>query len=364
MQPHDQQPAAGAAATRWGGRHRRLRRKKEGAPARVVPFLSYGTRDRVVVRGFVLHGEPPPEASADDSWWLNLANAYRRIGAGRIPGARVRVCYQDAETVAVTDGRGHFHASLEARTTPGDQLWYPARVHLLDPPGEPATALVAIPAGARFGIVSDLDDTVLHTDATSLLRMAREVLFRNAHTRIPLPGVGAFYRALHRSGGYRNPVFYVSSGPWPLYDMVREFLQLHRIPAGPIELRDWGFTSRARLPTRHRTHKLAVITEILDTYPHLPFILVGDSGQEDPEIYREIVHRHPERILAIYIRSVVNAPGRVEAVNALAEEVAAARGPGLVLVDDTLQAARHAAAQGWITTADLDDIERLRDAEA
>jgi phosphatidate phosphatase APP1 len=98
---------------------------------------------------------------------------------------------------------------------------------------------------------------------------------------------------------------------------------------------------------RHQEHKLASIERIFDTYLHLPFVLIGDSGQEDPEIYRELVLRHPQRIKAIYIRNVNPDPERIEAIDRLAEEVRAS-GAQLVLVPDSEYAAAHAAGEGLI----------------
>jgi phosphatidate phosphatase APP1 len=106
---------------------------------------------------------------------------------------------------------------------------------------------------------------------------------------------------------------------------------------------------------RRPPHKPGTIAEVLETYPRVPFILVGDSGQEDPEIYSRIVRDHPGRILAVYIRNVRPHPERVAAVRRLAEEVVAA-GSSLILADDTLAAARHAAEHGWIDPAALGEI--------
>ena len=93
----------------------------------------------------------------------------------------------------------------------------------------------------------------------------------------------------------------------------------------------------------------------METYPKLPFILIGDSGQQDPEIYRDVVHAMPNRILAVYIRNVTTDPLRKAAINGLAEEIKTA-GSTLVLADDTYACARHAVAKGWIPEAALADI--------
>jgi phosphatidate phosphatase APP1 len=152
-----------------------------------------------------------------------------------------------------------------------------------------------------------------------------------------------------------NPVFYVSSSPWNLHDLLSEFLTVQKIPLGPLMLRDWGLTPGEGLPTGHGIHKLAQIRRVMDLFPALPFLLIGDSGQEDPEIYHRVVHDYPDRILAVYIRNVTPRPERVEAIRALAAEVEAA-GSTLLLADDTEAAARHSCDAGWITPQALAEV--------
>ena len=101
--------------------------------------------------------------------------------------------------------------------------------------------------------------------------------------------------------------------------------------------------------------KTREIEEIFATYPELPFILVGDTTQKDPEIYRAIMKAFPGRVLAVYIRNVDAPDARSLAVKKLAEETAA-EGAALILADDTLGMARHAAEQGWIDPAALEAI--------
>jgi phosphatidate phosphatase APP1 len=201
----------------------------------------------------------------------------------------------------------------------------------------------------EYGVISDLDDTVIRTDATRLITMLKRTLLENARTRLPFDGVAQFYNGLHSgsSGGALNPIFYVSSSPWNLYTVLTEFLEHHGIPLGPLTLRDWGISDTGLLPRGHSEHKLAAIRQILDCYVDLPFILIGDSGQEDPEIYRDIVHQYGQRIRAIYIRNVTPDPLRVRSIHELAEEVKGA-GSELLLSEDTLASVQHAAERGWV----------------
>src|SRR5690606_25328263 len=140
------------------------------------------------------------------------------------------------------------------------------------------------PATARFGVISDIDDTVLWTNARNRLRMIAMLMRTNAHTRKPFKGVSAFYRALRdgASGDEGNPIFYVSSSPWNLYVPLVDFLDAQGVPHGPLLLKDYG-DHTLFAANEHGTHKSAAIERIFATYPRLSFVLIGDSGEQDPE---------------------------------------------------------------------------------
>jgi phosphatidate phosphatase APP1 len=359
---------------RWAGRMaRRVERRVEEARTRVlgaraarqvVPYRGFGTEDEVFVSGRVLANRPAGSVSADDAWWRNLANSLRHLETDEVPGARVRVTVADAVQETITDDEGYYRAWVRpAGSFAGDRLWHDTRVEVLEPLHAgvrqvDAVGGILIPREtARFGVISDLDDTVIRTEATRLLRMLKRTLLENARTRLPFAGVASFYSALHAgpTEDAGNPIFYVSSSPWNLYPLLTEFLQHQSIPAGPLVLRDWGLSGDAALPTRHGAHKLGAIRQILDCYPSLPFILIGDSGQEDPEIYRDVVHEYGARILAVYIRDVTPDASRRTAIGELSEEVRGA-GSELLLSDDTLASTMHAAARGWVSSGAVPDV--------
>ena len=331
---------------------------------RIDAYRGFGTPERAYLRGRVLRGGGLPPAGERDNALVNLANMIQRFESDEVPGVRVVARYGGGTWETATDEEGYFELEMEppAAVAPGE-LWHPVALELPDrrgPDGEPVrdTGVVLVPPpGCRFGVISDLDDTVVQTGATTPLRMARTVFLGNARTRAPFPGVAAFYRALQRGAGDAsfNPVFYVSSSPWNLHDLLTEFLELQKIPLGPLMLRDWGLTAEEVLPTGHGAHKLEAIRRIMELYPALPFILLGDSGQEDPEIYARVVHDHPGRILAVYIRDVSRTAVRTGAIRALAEEVARA-GSILLLTPDTVAAAEDAVKRGWIVPKVLEEI--------
>ena len=335
----------------------------------ITPYLTYGTKDELLIKGRVLEDESLTPAGEGDTAWDNLRNTWKRFESDEIRGARVRVRFGEAAGVvkeAVTDEEGFFELWLPVSLPEEHNYLQEVALELLEPLRPKQTEVhfqteVVVPhQRARFGVISDVDDTVLQTGATDLLSAAKKTFLGNARTRLPFEGVAGFYKALHQgTDGNTNPLFYVSSSPWNLYDVLVEFFELNDIPLGPLMLRDWGLTPDELLPTSHGAHKLGAIQKILSTYPHLPFILIGDSGQEDPEIYHEIVHTHPDRILGIYIRDVSEEAGRKEAVQALAKEVARDNAE-LVLVPDTVSAAEHAAARGWIAGDTISQVQAAK----
>ena len=139
-------------------------------------------------------------------------------------------------------------------------------------------------------------------------------------------------------------------------------MEIQLIPVGPILLRDWDINLSALSSKRLRKHKEPLIREILDLYPSLPFNLIGDNSQKDPEIYRSILDHYPGRIHAIYIRNVHEHPERSAALKALADEVRAA-GSTLVLADDSYAAAMHAADNQWIMKDSLPSIREEKKAD-
>jgi phosphatidate phosphatase APP1 len=342
-------------------------------PVTILPYLGYGTRDELRVNGRVLAEPGIRDVTDNDRLWDNLLNTFRRFDSDEVPFARVGAHFQDMHLEALADDEGFFRIRFEPEIPVATgELWHQVELELLEPlrddhaPVRATAQALVPPVSAQFGVISDIDDTVVHAHATELLRMARLVFLGNARTRVPFPGVATFYQALQggSGGADQNPLFYLSSSPWNLYDLLMEFLKLHDIPVGPIFLRDWGISADELLPTRHHTYKLGVLRTLLNFYPHLPFLLIGDSGQEDPEIYSQLVDEYPGRIQAIYIRDVTP-DYRDEQVMELAAKLASTE-TDLILAPDTLMMAEHAAASGWIhrdMVANVADAVRLdRDA--
>lgn len=333
-------------------------------PVQIVAYRSYGTINRVYLKGRVLEDKKIAASGDRDTILNNLVNMYKRFESDEVPNAVLRVKFQDQVHQMVTDTEGYYKINMEpSYPIIAEDIWHKMEVELIDSPipfekGLKATAEVLIPpADAEYGIISDIDDTIVETTATNILAMSRAVFLHNARTRLPFAGVSAFYKSLlvGRNGKRNNPFFYVSSSPWNMYDLLKEFMDWNGIPAGPLLLRDFGLNDNKLFSSGgHMGHKFKEIENILLTYPTLNFVLIGDSGQEDPKIYREVVKHYPGRILAIYIRDV-QLPDREEIAVKIREELSRDK-VDMLIPDNAEEAAEHAARIGLIFEESIPEI--------
>jgi phosphatidate phosphatase APP1 len=336
-----------------------------GDPRQIVAYQGYADRAAIHLSGRILSNKPSGGPLDDDNWWDNLVNTWDRWESDEVPYASVRLRFRDQQQDLSADEEGYYHARfpLPADPAPDRLTWLEAHASTGREGHEneihATHRIMLVPPGAAFGIISDLDDTVVHTGITSLLLAAKLTFLENAKTRKPLDGVAKLYEALQRGHAAHplNPIFYISSSPWNLHDLLVDFLRLNEIPSGPLLLRDLGVDETKFIKEKGHGHKQRKALDLLDAYPELPFILIGDSGQEDPAIYAEIAARHPQRIRAIYIRDVDPEHDSTHdtAVHRACER-AEAHGVPMILAKDSLAISRHAESLGLIPPAALGEV--------
>lgn len=326
-------------------------------PLQIIAFQSYGTDSHFYVRGRALEDESINLES--QNLWHLIINTWKRFETDEIKHVEINIKLPNNKILkATTDSSGYFKVkeNLEnLKKMTNDEGWLPFELSYSDLnlkrtiqnenrfPGE-----LLIPSNtAKFGVASDIDDTILHTGVVSMLkwRVVYNSVFKHAKNRIPLEGAADFYHQLHRgvSGENANPIFYVSHSPWNLYRYLELFLKQNNFPKGPILLR--SFSNILKKKNRaEKPQKQKEILNLLKTYPDLPFILIGDSGEHDPDIYMEIAEEFPGRILAIYLRSVKHKK-KMMRVKGLVENYKTTM---VLMVESSEQAIEHARQHGFI----------------
>jgi len=289
-------------------------------PGRLVVFDGYGTPAELVLAGRLLEDRPRTATSSSARRRDNLMASWDALESDEIAGAQVRLTIEGREFEATTDADGRFQVSAKCGDRPFPLGVLPIVADVLAPekhPTRPAGALAYVYGpGPGVLIISDLDDTLVDTRVRERSAMVSNTLLVNALQAGLIAGAPAVYRRAIEAGA--GGVFYVSGSPHSLHDRLALFLSHHQLPRGPILLKNFGEDAIFA----QDDYKLARIRKLLDMFPGHRFLLVGDNGERDPEIYAKIRTERPERIAGIVIRRAPNG------------DASAARAADMIVVDD------------------------------
>ena len=315
----------------------RSRRKRE--PVRVQPFFGFRNAERLLLNARALRSREP--VFEKRSFWRDFATMVGQYLSDEVQDLIVELEYQTADgrivrqkAVSGPEGYVRFDLPIDGGTDeaqPDRTRWEKARLFWKsDENRENAAEAYVLAPGTQtqFGIISDIDDTILETGITgnvrAIARNWRRILTQMPADRTAVPGASAFYAAIGGNpAGSREPataiddllpkarvrpVFYVSSSPWNLFSYLVTFKRSRGLPIGPVMLRDWGFNRDTLGKEGHGSHKREAIAHILTTFPHLRFALIGDDTQKDLAAFGAIAAAFPGRIAAVFIRSVSGEP--------------------------------------------------------
>lgn len=323
-------------------------------PILISPYIGYHSLSKLHLRGRVIEDEGI-EDGADDRFIRIILNNFHRFETDEVPDARLRLTYLDKSYELTTDEEGFYQLDLDLPYNKPETplLMQDYQVELLEAPGYPeqkveATgSVMTLMPNASFGIISDIDDTVLQTHMTSFLKlkMLRKTFTSNAHGRAAMEGIVELYQqlAIGGDGKRQNPFFYLSDSPWNLYDTITNFMENEKLPRGPLFLRDFGF-NRGKKRKQFKEHKRINIARILDDFPDLPFVLLGDTASHDADYYLEALQNFPNRIKAIYIRQTkLNKNAR-----RIQKLVAEANNKKVLIIEKSIEIEKDAMKKGLI----------------
>lgn len=198
----------------------------------------------------------------------------------------VRLSDADVRRLFANDFPASPWVSLAPLTADGDQRAIQGAVQLL-------------PAGG-LSVISDIDDTIRETQVDNHRAMLANTFLRDFE---PVGGMSDVYQTL---ADHAVAFHYVSGSPWQLYAPLQDFLHVHKYPSGTFHLRKYqiGKTSTEQFTGSQVEAKTAAIAPLLKQFPQRRFVLIGDSGQQDPEIYGDFAREYPDQVVGVFIRLV------------------------------------------------------------
>ncbi|WP_394552131.1 App1 family protein [Agromyces sp. MMS24-JH15] len=271
--------------------------RRRGQVPTVVPYTGYGSTEWVRIFCRVLLTRPKPAANGHGrptrppvirGW-----RSFTSIPVGDVPVV-IEIAGQRIEVLA--DRGGVVDTRVPVALEPG---WHTATLTTAGAVPVEAPITVVAPE-MRFGIISDVDDTVMVTALPRPLVAAWNTFVLDEHARIPTPGMAVLYERLVRSHP-GVPVIYLSTGAWNVAPTLTRFLSRNLYPAGPLLLTDWGPT-HDRLFRSGREHKDENLRRLAGEFPDVRWLLIGDDGQSDEEHYARFAAEFPDHVAAVAIR--------------------------------------------------------------
>ncbi len=285
----------------------------------------------------------------DDGAMRNLWQMLKLWATPERPHALVRVVRGKTVEAIRADDEGYFEISLPLEGASSQKI----EVSL--PESQNAKRKMLVPRRSsqqsRYVIISDIDDTVLISNAAKFFQMIGTTLFGNAFTRQIFPGAPALYQSLRKGVtpgvNEKNPFAYVTSSPFNLHSLLSLIFKENKVPGGAFFMTDWGIDHEKWFKKSHSDHKLGSIREALGWYPNRPVLLIGDSGQHDTQIYAQIAEEFGSRIGQILVRNVSD-KNRIESLTPVVDRIVATGVP-FAFFDDSRGAAAVLESGGWIT---------------
>lgn len=292
-------------------------------PGLILVYPSQGTGQQFTIRGRFIEDDGVRRAKKNTGRLRNLYNAYRVLESDEIEDAVIQVKIGELVGMGKTDDDGVFDIPFTFPTSkalrPGR---YPVGAVAIDDKGHraaPATGVLYVLPAEGVAVISDIDDTILHTGVTSKRAMLKNALLKNAAQIKAVDGAAEAYRQARKAGA--RAVFYLSGSPQNFIRRIQQFLTQHRFPEGPLLLKNFGTD-----PTfDQKRYKLGHLRRIFEQHPGMRFVLVGDSGERDPELYRAIEMMYPRQVAGILIRRVAGGSNPPE------------RFTGMTVIDDHRQ---------------------------
>lgn len=275
-------------------RTREKRGRRRGLVPVVLPYSGYGGPGWVRVLCRVLLVKPGLDLRKP----AKAIRGWRSFTSIAIGGAEVTVRAGGQQFTVYADRGGVVDVDVRVDLEPGLRT---IELQVEDTPAVEAPVYVVSPE-ARVGLVSDIDDTVMVTALPRPFIAAWNTFVLDEHARQPVPGMAVLYERIVRENP-SCPVIYLSTGAWNVAPTLDRFLSRHLYPDGTLLLTDWGPT-HDRLFRSGKDHKAASLERLAREFPTIRWVLVGDDGQHDEELYRDFAAAHPENVEAVAIRQL------------------------------------------------------------
>ena len=270
-------------------------------------YNCYGNAQYIIIDGRVLDTRDFKTSLTEDGVFTNLQENLGHLFNNEKENQSLTLSIDIHKYPIKSDDEGYFH--FEATTTPYNYFKHQQRIKLsVDKSNISATCnLTIIKANQQVGIISDFDDTVIVSDVPHKLNLINNVFLKNYKQRTLITKMPKEFKTI--LGNNSNALFFVTGSPKQLQNNIHKFLDYHHFPKRTLITKKIHGNNSDPLFDQI-AYKYAKIQKLILLYPHINWVLFGDSGEKDKEVYSKVKKNFPTKVKAIYIRNVES--GKIE----------------------------------------------------
>ena len=270
----------------------------------IVVYHAYGNTHQLIIQGRMEKKKEFKEVTKDDGWFRNLWRRLREVEGDELESKNIIATIGNETFQIKGDDEGYFEFNI--RTKKALESGYKTiDLNIENNPNIHKTTTTIIGSEPLVGIISDFDDTIIVSDVTNKIKLGLNTMFKNYKQRTVVPTMlERFNKILAQNPkGSPSTLFVLSGSPQQLFIPVKSFLDYYHFPKRVLILKKAHGENKDPL-TDQFAYKTQKIERLIKLYPNMKWVMFGDSGEKDLEVYRFIKNKYPHKVQAYYIRNV------------------------------------------------------------
>ncbi len=266
-------------------------------------YNSYGNSHEVIIQGRLLHKKEFKEVKKSDNFFQNIYRRAKELINNEIKNKTVEVEINHEKFYEKSDFEGYFQfdVTLKKGLKTG---YYPIKLKIKNNP-DTLTSKATIIDKKMIGIISDFDDTIIVSNVPNKLKLAYNTVFKNYKQRKLVKGLKERFEKIlaQNPKNLPTPLFILSGSPQQLFNPIEGFLNYHNFPKHILILKKAHGKNKDPLSDQYK-YKMQKIEKLIQLYPNMKWVMFGDSGEKDKEVYESLTKKYPDKVLRFYIRDV------------------------------------------------------------
>lgn len=270
----------------------------------IVVYHAYGNTHQIVIQGRMENKKTFKKVNKNDSWFRNLWRRARQVEGDEIESQTIFASVHDEKFTTKGDDEGYFEFNITTKKVL--KTGYDKVVLNIEGNSDVhQTEVMIIGSEPLVGIISDFDDTIIISDVTNKIKLGYNTVFKNYKQRKIVPTMLERFQKILAQNPKNVPstLFILSGSPQQLFIAVEDFLAFHHFPKHTLILKKAHGDHKDPLIDQF-AYKTQKIERLIKLYPNMKWVMFGDSGEKDAQVYKAIQEKYPHKVMRYYIRNI------------------------------------------------------------